>query len=682
MKMTTEEVKVEKVPWIFVIIFAAVLGFGGTWWQLTTAAGITGRPAQTGSIGVPTVCMSGMTTLPYMVLLIMGAMGRFHLFRGRLTPSTLTYIYIVSLVCSFGVGWLSPCSSWGVYYGARIIDPIATEEYIPLFMAPAPDIAQMIVSGGVPVPWADVFPSMMFWWLYTVLNAIMMLSLVMIFRRSWVDIEKVPFPHVVAAYELLSRGLPKEEAKKRVSLFSPFVLGMILGVAFQFPILMSDLFPWFPDIYGWRTNTCTSGQQWITADSPLAGIVGVSTFQKDPLGMAIAYLAPLSILFNIWFWYLICIIILPQIAYTMGYYTGITGLNGCGRIWCGEMLAFGPPFKWIAVSTGATLGLTVLIVVLNWKYLVQTFNAALGRLSSEERTKLEEKEPVPYRITYAMLAVSFILLLAMYLATGISVPSAIVVQLTFAIFWFAIVRQVGMAGFFFRGTDKGITLARLFLWPTAPEQLNRDFVLTAQFTNFLVDAPENGFQVGGNFIASFEAFRMADLTSTNNRNTLMAMLATFIILPLFSLIGWYYTVYTVGLSRIPGNWGSRGCDPLLSRSALASNWNRMPGTDPWVPHFLLGFVITAVLSILHSRFIWFPFEPVGFSLAVSYAGTSFGIWSSALIGWILKTITLRIGGSKLYEEWGVPVVTGFIAGYMGLLIPGTIIAHIKFWFPF
>jgi hypothetical protein len=580
------------------------------------------------------------------------------------------------------VGWLSPCSSWGVYLGARIVDPELTAGYVSTFMAPPPAVAMGVVNGGIPVPWGDLLPSMIFWWLYTVLNAAMMLSLVLIFRRSWVDVEKVQFPHVVAAHEILTRASVKTTGEGRKGLFSPFVIGIILGVAFQVPIMMSELFPWFPDIYGWRTNTCTSGQQYITSTSPLAGIVGISTFQKDPLGMAIAYLAPLSILFNIWFWYVICIIILPQIAYTMGYYTGITDLNGCGRIWCGEMLGSGSPFKWTAVATGATLGLALLIFFLSRRYLAETVNVALGRASPESRAALEKEEPVPYRVAYAMLAATFVLLLAVYAVMGLSIASGLIVQLTFAIFWFAIVRQVGMAGFFFRGTDKGVALARLFIYPTAPEPPTRDFVLTSALTNSNVDAPENGFQVGGNFIASFEAFRMANLTSTSNRNVFLVLVVTFAILPIFSLIGYYYTVYTVGLSKIAGNVGSKGCDYLLGRAAIASNWNRFPAADPWVPHFLLGFIITAALSILHSSFIWFPFEPVGFTLAISYAGTSFGIWSLALIGWVLKTITLRIGGSKAYEGWGLPIATGFIAGYMALLIPGTIIAHIKFWFPF
>jgi len=675
-----EERKVEKIPWLYIIIFAAFLGSVGTWWQLTTAAGITGRPAQTGSIGIPTICTSGMTTLPFMILLVMGGLSRFQPFKTRANVAALNYIYIISLAASFYLAWLSPCSSWGVFLGARIQDPEVIEQYISWFMAPSPAIVSGILPGNVPVPWGDLLPSMVFWWIYTLLNALMMLSWATIFRRNWIDIEKVPFPHAVAAYELLSRASPKEMGEKRTGPLSPFVIGIILGVLFQMPIMMSDLFPWFPDIYGWRTNTCTSGQWYMPADSPLAGIVGLATAQKDPLGVAISYLAPLSVLFNIWFWYLICIIILPQIAFQMGYYTGITGLAGCGRVWCGENLAYGPPFKWQAVSVGAALGLTALIIILSRRYLVETINAALGRLSAERRIEVEKNEPVSYRTAYAILIGSFILLLIAYLIMGVSLASAIVIQVSILAFWLAFVRQIGIAGFFYMGEEKGMALSRLLLYPTAPEPLTRDFVLVANFANLPINSPENGFQVGGNFITSFQAFRMADLTSTNNRNVFLTMIITSIVVPIASLIGYYYTVYTIGLTKIPGNYASHSCDTLLSD--VQGIWNRAPATDPWVAHFLAGFVFTAILSILHSRFIWFPFEPVGFTLAISKAVIPWGIWSSALIAWIVKTITLRVGGSKAYESWGVPIAAGFIAGYMLVLIPGTIIAHIKFWFPF
>lgn len=36
------------------------------------------------------------------------------------------------------------------------------------------------------------------------------------------------------------------------------------------------------------------------------------------------------------------------------------------------MIDFDPPFKWIALSTGATLGITVLLIMLNVNYLGET----------------------------------------------------------------------------------------------------------------------------------------------------------------------------------------------------------------------------------------------------------------------------------------------------------------------
>ncbi len=76
----------------------------------------------------------------------------------------------------------------------------------------------------------------------------------------------------------------------------------------------------------------------------------------------------------------------------------------------------------------------------------------------------------------------------------------------------------------------------------------------------------------------------------------------------------------------------------------------------------------------------FPFEPVGFILSI--ACFEWGFWSYAVIAWILKMITLRVGGSRLYEEFGAPLAGGYIAGYMLTLIPGIILYRIRFFTPF
>jgi hypothetical protein len=39
-----------------------------------------------------------------------------------------------------------------------------------------------------------------------------------------------------------------------------------------------------------------------------------------------------------------------------------------------------------------------------------------------------------------------------------------------------------------------------------------------------------------------------------------------------------------------------------------------------------------------------------------------GVWFACLVAWIIKSIVLRVGGSKLYEQQLVPFVGGFMLG--------------------
>jgi len=67
---------------------------------------------------------------------------------------------------------------------------------------------------------------------------------------------------------------------------------------------------------------------------------------------------------------------------------------------------------------------------------------------------------------------------------------------------------------------------------------------------------------------------------------------------------------------------------------------------------------------------------------MSRINIKWGWWSPFLAAWILKTITLKIGGSKLYEEVGVPVAAGFVVGYMIALIFGGAIGVLRFFIPY
>ncbi|MEM2849522.1 MAG: DUF6784 domain-containing protein [Candidatus Bathyarchaeia archaeon] len=210
--------------------------------------------------------------------------------------------------------------------------------------------------------------------------------------------------------------------------------------------------------------------------------------------------------------------------------------------------------------------------------------------------------------------------------------------------------------------------------------MDRNYVLSAWGNRVMTDAPDQGEVMGGNFLTAFEAYRMAGLTGVSAKSVFKILVVSIVIYALTTPLIWLPIVYNYGSTRLQGTWGMVGCNALLQRSAAPETWNTCPGTEPWIPHFTVGFIFVGLLSLLHVRYVWFPFEPVGFILSI--ACFEWGFWSFALIAWILKAITLRVGGSKLYEEYGAPIASGFIAGHMLALVPGTIISKIRFFYPF
>ncbi|MBO3804250.1 MAG: hypothetical protein JTT11_10370, partial [Candidatus Brockarchaeota archaeon] len=59
-----------------------------------------------------------------------------------------------------------------------------------------------------------------------------------------------------------------------------------------------------------------------------------------------------------------------------------------------------------------------------------------------------------------------------------------------------------------------------------------------------------------------------------------------------------------------------------------------------------------------------------------------GLWLPFLLAWVAKTVTLKVGGSKSYEGYGVPVATGFLTGTTLSILIGGGIGVYRFFFPF
>ncbi|MBS7613777.1 hypothetical protein KEJ48_05995, partial [Candidatus Bathyarchaeota archaeon] len=142
---------------------------------------------------------------------------------------------------------------------------------------------------------------------------------------------------------------------------------------------------------------------------------------------------------------------------------------------------------------------------------------------------------------------------------------------------------------------------------------------------------------------------------------------------------WVVNYY--GLGRLDG-WTGLWCSITTACGGGIDFSARLPSVSQYGVASLAGFIITATLAFLHARFIWFPFEPLGFIMATTMAGMWYGVWSACLAAWAVKSIVLKVGGSRLYMEYGIPAISGLTSGYVLSALLGVVLGVTKFFIPF
>jgi hypothetical protein len=673
MSASSEKVIEEKVPWLSAIILSIILGVVGVAWLHFLPGPNLYNFYNFGVV----LCSTAITSAPFILLLLCWPLSRLSSVKRRMTPLTLISVYTVSLASSWLLEWSAVYNIYGRVIGSRWMYPEYSVKYIASFMAPPEPIARQLLTGHLPVPWGEWIPTIIFWWIYQVVWSLFMVSLATLFRRLWIDIEKIPFPYTQVAYEIISEaGLLGSKAKRWIR---PFTIGIILGLVYQIPVFLTTVFPWFPDIYSWRI-LCGGGEWFVRTDSPLATVVGLGAFNEHPVYFALGYLIPSGVLLSIWIWHLIYLVGV-QIAYYMGYYTALPTMGGCGRAWCPPSPQYAPPFKFMTLSfAGGVLGLALIHLILNRRYLVETFKAAFGSSKTEVQYV---NEPMSYKAIYLMFFASIILVIILLMTMGISIYPALILVITTFIGYIANCRVYGLTGMHILGDDYGHFLVRLLVWPQPPSPLTREWGLSVYIASLGLGRP-NETILGCQAYTAAASYRMASLMGVSNKTVFKSMMIPMIIVPLVTVVTWIQLMYSYGANAFVVSSRAFSWSPLSEDVGyIRPDWvYSKPGTDPLWPHIILGMLITGSLYYLHARFLWFPLEPIGFIFGTSFISVLWGAWFPFLIAWILKTLTLRIGGSKAYEEYGFPTAAGFISGYMLAVLVLGALAIVRFFVPY
>jgi len=663
--LTVEEVKRGAPPIIPLIVLAAILSYFGVMWQLL----ITSNPPWiVNSLGV-SVCNVGLTTAPFLIFLLAVPLSRISILKDKITTTNMAYAYMAAFTVSYYMNY--PWANNVRYlWASRYMEQNLADIIVPWFMSPSASVCRAMAYGTM--DWGPWIVPLLWWWTVNIGQGISFLAIGTILRRQWIDVEQVPFPQVIVAKELMNNVTPNVErtgSKKRW-----FLVGILLGLAFQLPTTLTGIFPWFPDIYGVRVNTCAHLTRFFTASDVLGTIPGMMSINYNPIVVAIAYQAPMAVLFSTWFFALVRLI-LTQIAYVMGSYTGIEGVGTCGRDWCHPSPDTDMPLEFAAIGSGGLIALGLMHLVLNRKYIGETFRAAMG---SGNLKGQEKDEAMSYRNAYILLFGSFIFMFIFWMASGLSFLDALALFGGGTIVNFSLVRVWGLSGAEWP-SSAGTVFPRLVYSTVQSPPTTQQYIVY----KWAWQAAGGGSVCswGGMGYASFAGYNMGKSTNIHPKNTFKVVLIAMIIGPIFSLLSLITVVHGFGGAKIAiwKNW----FEGIGERWALIPGWwTASPAAEPWLPYVIAGAAWIAVLSFLHARFVWFPLEPIGWILGTTSASSLFGLWIPFLAAWILKTITFRIGGAKLLENMGLPISSGAVAGCMiGILLGGAMFI-IRFFVPF
>ncbi len=571
--------------------------------------------------------------VPLILLVPVNALWRRLRRRPLFSAAELMFIYVIILAMA-----AIPGQQMATYLYLNILAPIyyASPEnryqelfhrFIPEWLVPSKDPEAPAVAWafeGLPpgkhVPYHEWVGPLLAWTPLLLGLFFFGACLAILFRRRWVEEERLVFPLAQLPVEMIAQDepnalLPGVFRNKLTWIFFmiPVAVYTLNGIHLYFPVvpvlnLRPDLGPAFP------------GRPWSAMNyMPF-------NFYFDMIG--ITYLITAEMGFSLWFFW-----IARRLATVAWYGVGLDN----------------PHQFFVDQGAGAVILLTLAYVWATRKHIKRVFLKATGRAPWVD----DSHEPLSYRWTVIGLVGSMGVLLWWSSAIGLNVLWALALYLVLFSAILVVSRLVSEAGLF------------VYWAPHSP------------FSHFLVElVGRHNITAQNAALVALVSNKVNDLASSTTTNMLqgykigdlarLPMRALFtaavigVIVSIFAChIPSLYCIYETSIPAL--GWWPRGAGAGMARNIAEVVANEQHMT--WVNYTSMtwGASVTLFLLAMRQRFVWWPFHPLGFvaMLGPQWPGDRYGF--SMFLGWVLKWLVVRFGGVRGYRMFR-PAAIGLVMG--------------------
>jgi uncharacterized protein DUF6785/uncharacterized protein DUF6784 len=561
--------------------------------------------------------------------------------RQALHPGELVIIFMMGLVgasmATYGLaGYLiaviaspfffaTPENQWTQYL----------HQHIPAWIVPSPEgnAMQWFFDGlppGESIPWL-VWVVPLFWWLSLMAVVVFVaFCVISILRKQWVDNEKLLFPLVELPLTMVE-GADDDNRRPRFMRDRLFWYGFLIPLVIVLWNSIHFFTPFVPQIPIGGVGVDQLSTIQIARDFPP---IQVSIY---PPIVGFAYLMNLDILFSFWFFHLLAII-------QVGIYTRTGFSIGPSEHYSSE---YDASMGW--QSMGAFIAMVLWGLWMARHHLRAVFRKAwLG-----DRDDLDDSaEMMPYRRAVLGLVLGLVYIATWLHAAGLAWHVVALLVPTVFLIYLGTSRIVAEAGLAFaRGPMVAQTFVAFFFGSAG---------IPAQSMATLAMSYAGFSEIKNSFMPAFaHCAKLADALQAHRRSVAWAVgaavaLAVAVAVPWTIYLGYRHGAYNFD-TWIFTYGGKLPYEYIVQkmRNPFDMDWARLAFLS-------LGGFVYSVLNLLRARFAWWALHPIGLTLASSWPIKMSAF--SLFLGWLSKTIIVRLGGIQLYQR-ARPVFLGLILGY-------------------
>lgn len=580
-----------------------------------------------------------------------------HVSRTRQLPSALQpfsrgelFLIYAALCVSLSMdrgGYIVHYLLFGQYFGTPANEWAQLFDHYPAFYAPH-DAG--IITGwfeGTPggrVPWGVWWMPLLWWTTFNMVLVFTVMCLVALFRRQWVEAERLTFPLLFLPIEMTG-GLTRESVARGFFRNPIMWVGFGLATAFNGLNILHAFCPAVPGL-AWHIpiDTGLTEPPWRHL-RPLR-----MSFALEVWGLS--YLMSGEVLLSGWFFYFLMKMV-KLVGLQMGY-------QGAGFPYYQE------------ASAGACIALTGMMLWIARLHLRRVLQGVMSGPSDDDAN-----EALSYRGLVLGLLLGTVLLVGMMVWAGQNVLLLLLYFATLYMYVLVAARVRAEAGppvawnhpYGFDQRTPAHLLGTQAVLRMAGEKATVLF-----YGLFWIGRTIFAHSAGQYFI---DGLRLADYGNVRRRSIIMLML--FICVIAMMLTWWYHldVGYRYGQALIGAKIGRAGRSWAMNWSRgqytqLSEALNRPRGPSrPILGAYGAGLGFTLLLAAFRTRFCNFPFHPLGFILGTLYGDHS-PYWWPFLLAWIAQRLTLRYGGLPTYRK----LVPGFLGLAFGHIFVGGILWRI------